>query len=148
MKSTEVTHSLNAILANMHVLNAKLHNFHWNVFGMQFHSIHKTTEAYYDYFFKQFDDVAERILQLGAKPAATVKCYLELATIKEDEGSRFEPAFVLENVVADFTILRDQAKAVVVLAEKDGDLGTLDLLGGLIAWLEKEIWLTKSALGK
>jgi starvation-inducible DNA-binding protein len=148
MADTKLVPALNTLLADIHVLVTKLHNYHWNVTGMQFYSIHNATEGYYDYFFGQFDDVAERILQLGEKPLATVKAYLAAATLEEDEGSSFEPAYVLEKVSADFTALLAQAKAANSLAEDAGDIATLDLLGGLIAWLEKELWIIRSSLGK
>jgi len=146
MKQKEITNSLNILLADIHILVAKLHNYHWNVSGMQFHAIHTATEAYYDHFFGQFDDVAERVLQLGAKPVSTVKGYLELATLKEDEGTRFEAKYVLEQVLADFTHLLKEARECNELAEEDGDVGTVDLLGGLISWLEKEIWILKASV--
>jgi starvation-inducible DNA-binding protein len=147
MADIKLISALNTMLADMHVLVTKLHNYHWNVSGMQFHAIHNATESYYDYFFGQFDDVAERILQLGEKPLATVKGYLAAATLEEDEGSSFEPAYVLEKISADFTALLGQAKAANGLAEEAGDVATLDLLGGLIAWLEKELWIIRSSLG-
>lgn len=148
MNETKVTKSLNTILADMHILNVKLHAYHWNVSGMQFHAIHEATESYYNFFFAQFDEVAERILQLGSKPASTAKAYLELATIQEDEGTKFEAIYVLENVVADFALLLGKIKDTLALAEEANDTGTQDLLSGLITWLEKEIWILKSTLGK
>ena len=148
MAETAVSKSLNVILSDIHILVVKLHNYHWNVSGMQFHAIHNATEAYYDYFFEQYDEVAERVLQIGAKPVSTVKGYLELATISEDEGTKFEAAYVLENIVADFAALRGSCKSAFELAEEDSDTGTQDLLGALIGWLEKEIWILKSSLGQ
>jgi starvation-inducible DNA-binding protein len=148
MSNANVINALNTILADMHVLTAKLHNYHWNVFGMQFHAIHEATEAYYNHFFSLFDDVAERILQLGEKPIATVKGYLEAATLKEDEGNRFEATYVLENILADFSSLLEEVKSANAVAEEAGDVGTVDLLTGVLTYLEKEIWLIKSSLGK
>ena len=104
------------------------------------------TVVYYNHFFGQFDDVAERVLQLEGIPVSTVKGYLELATLKEDEGTHFEAKYVLEQVLADFTYLMKETKESNALAEKDGDVGTMDLLGGLISWLEKEIWILKASL--
>lgn len=54
---------------------------------MQFPMVHKTTEAYYNFLFEQFDDIAERVLQLGSKPIARVEGYLERSTIKETEDT-------------------------------------------------------------
>lgn len=148
MNKTKLTDALNVILADAHIMTAKLHNYHWNVYGLQFYAIHQTTEGYYDYFFGLFDDIAERMLQLGAKPAATVKSYLELTTLKEDEGDRFDPVTVLANIKADFGAFLAAAKAAFKLAEESDDTGTQDLLGGFIVKLEKELWLIKSSLGK
>ncbi len=148
MKETDITKSLNKMLADLHVLNVKLHNYHWNVSGMQFPMVHKTTESYYNFLFEQFDDIAERVLQLGSKPIATVKAYLERSTIKEDEGTKFEAVYVFESIVSDFSELLAEAKKALGCAENAGDTGTQDLLSGLIAWLEKELWLLKSTLGQ
>lgn len=146
MAETEVSKSLNMILADIHILVVKLHNYHWNVSGMQFHAIHNATEAYYDHFFGLYDEVAERILQIDSKPVSTVKGYLELATISEEEGTKFEAVYVLEKIVADFAALCDSCKSALEVAE--GDVGTEDLLTGMITWLEKEIWILKSSLGQ
>lgn len=147
MKETKVTTSLNTILADIHILNVKLHAYHWNISGIQFHAIHEATEGYYNYFFAQFDEVAERILQLESKPASTTKAYLELATIEEDEGTQFDASYVLNSIVSDFTLLLGKIKEALALAEEANDPGTQDLLGGQIAWLEKEIWILKSTIG-
>ena len=146
MKQTELTKALNVILSDMHVMIAKLHNYHWNVYGMQFYTIHEITEGYYDYFFGLFDDVAERILQLEAKPVATVSGYLELATLEDESGDHFKPGFVMESLIKDFQHFIEAAKKADGLAE--GDIPTQDMLSGLIIKLEKEIWLIKSTLGK
>ena len=148
MSETSVIDKLNAVLSSMHVLNVKLHNYHWNVSGMQFHAIHTMTEAYYYWLFAQFDDVAERILQLKAKPISTTSGYLELSAIGEDEGTHFDATYVLKNVIADFGILLGQIKDANAAAEEASDLGTLDMLSGQVAWIEKQIWLMESTLGK
>lgn len=148
MKETQLTKSLNEILADMHILIGKLHNYHWNVTGMQFHAIHSMTEAYYDYFFAQFDDVAERILQLEAKPIATVKGYLEASRLQEETHECFTAEHVLNSVCADFIALAAKLKSANTLAEEAADLGTQDMIGGQVAWLEKQVWLIRSTLGK
>ena len=71
MDSNQLVELLNKNLANMQVLYVKLHNYHWNVKGINFKPIHEMTEAYYNYFAEQYDEVAERIVQLGGKPLVT-----------------------------------------------------------------------------
>lgn len=148
MNHSKTIDLLNELLCNLHVLNVKLHNFHWNVQGMEFMMIHKATEAYYDYCFAQFDEVAERILQLEGKPVATTKGYIEKATIQEDAATEFSAKTVLSAVLVDFGTLHSQSKAAVASAEEQGDSGTVDMLGEIIDWLEKEIWILKSSLPK
>lgn len=145
MNSTLVN-ALNKTLANLHVMTVKLHNYHWNVQGLQFFSIHNMTEGYYDHFFKLYDDVAERILQLEAKPLATVKEYLANATITEETGSSFDARQVLESVLADFKTFLADAKALSKLAEDADDAPTGMLVDDIVAWLEKQIWMLRSSL--
>ena len=70
---------MNQYIANLSVLNVKLHNLHWNVVGEQFMPIHQFTEGLYDVYFKLFDDVAEMLKIRGEYPAASLKTYLEIA---------------------------------------------------------------------
>lgn len=138
---------LNNLLANMHVLVTKLHNYHWNVSGLHFGAVHAKTESYYDYFFAQFDEVAERILQLKAKPLATNKAYLEAATIQEESANSFTTQEVLEKVLGDFEAILAQVKDLQNAAEDD-DTPTNDMLDDQRAWLEKEIWMLNATLSR
>lgn len=147
MKTSEVTNSLNALLADFHVLTVKLHNYHWNVGGMDFHAVHMKTEEYYNYFFEQFDEVAERILQLGAKPHATAAGLLDASSIEEETGNAFEGKYVFKQVLADFETLHDRVASASELADGADDTGTADLLGAMLGWFEKEIWMLKAAVG-
>lgn len=146
MKHADTIDALNNLLANLHILNVKLHNFHWNISGVEFGMVHNKTEGYYDYFFAQFDDVAERILQLEGKPIATIQGYLTAASIDEDTKTDFSAKYVYESILADFAVLLSQIKAVNIAADADGDVGTADMMGGLIAWIEKECWILRSSL--
>ncbi len=78
-----IIQKLNQNLADLHILYVKLHNYHWNIQGPQFVTIHKTTEEFYERVAELYDEIAERILQLGDKPLATVKGYIENAQLKE-----------------------------------------------------------------
>lgn len=147
MANETIIGKLNIMVADVHVLIAKLHNYHWNVEGCLFMPLHKMTEAYYDHFFKVFDDVAERILQLGAKPPVTLKEYLELSGIQEEEKSAFSKDMVLNGVLKDFAYLAGNARELLKAADEDGDHGTEGMMGDLIGWLEKEMWLIRSTLG-
>lgn len=146
MNDNDLVSALNTNLADLHILNVKLHNFHWNVEGMQFLAVHELTEKYYDYVFAYFDDIAERILQLGFKPLATTSAYLENATLVEDVEDRFEPETVIERIIADFKVLLGDARHLVELADGVEDTTTSALCSDHIQWLEKELWILKAMM--
>lgn len=146
MKNNELVNSLNRAVANVQVLYVKLHNYHWNVKGITFKSVHEMTEAYYDYFAKQYDDLAERILQLGSKPFSTMKDYLANAEITEDFGNDFDGKTVFSSVLSDFEKLNTQFKSISKLAAESDDVPTANIAEGNVAWLEKQIWMLKASL--
>jgi len=146
MNDNDLLSALNSNLADLHVLNVKLHNYHWNVEGLQFRAVHEMTEGYYNYFFGLFDDVAERILQLGAKPLATVVDYTRHSSLDEESGNRFNAKTVLERILADFEKLLADAGHIMELSDKFEDVPTGNLYGDHVSWLEKEIWMLKASL--
>jgi starvation-inducible DNA-binding protein len=147
MKSNKLIEMLNKNLSNLQVLYVKLHNYHWNVKGMNFKPIHEMTEAYYDYFAEQYDEVAERIVQLGGKPFATLQDYLKNATVKEENKNVFDAKEVLNSVLADFEILNKEFKEISEVAGDAGDVPTANIADDNVAWLEKEIWMIKASIG-
>lgn len=147
MKSNKLIEMLNKNLSNLQVLYVKLHNYHWNVKGMNFKPIHEMTEAYYDYFAEQYDEVAERIVQLGGKPFATLQDYLKSSTIKEENKNEFDAKNVLNSVLADFEILNKEFKEISDTAGESGDVPTANIADDNVAWLEKEIWMIKASIG-
>jgi starvation-inducible DNA-binding protein len=147
MKSNKLIEMLNKNLSNLQVLYVKLHNYHWNVKGMNFKPIHEMTEAYYDYFAEQYDEVAERIVQLGGKPFATLQDYLKSSAIKEENKNEFDAKYVLNSVLADFEILNKEFKEISDAAGESGDVPTANIADDNVAWLEKEIWMIKASIG-
>lgn len=76
-------------LANLSVLNIKLHNLHWNVTGINFKAIHEYLEELYDSAFEKFDEVAEYQKMNGVYPKASLAEYLEISDISELESRDF-----------------------------------------------------------
>jgi starvation-inducible DNA-binding protein len=147
MKSNKLIEMLNRNLSNLQVLYVKLHNYHWNVKGMNFKPIHEMTEAYYDYFAEQYDEVAERIVQLGGKPFATLQDYLKNASVKEENKNVFDAKEVLNSVLADFEILNKEFKEISEVAGDSGDIPTANIADDNVAWLEKESWMIRASIG-
>lgn len=146
MKTNELAGLLNKNLANLQVLYVKLHNLHWNIKGINFKMVHEMTESYYEYFAKQYDDVAERIIQLGGKPFSTMKDYLNNSSIKEESKNDFDGKFVLSAVLSDFELLNAQYKEISKAAGENNDAPTVNIADGNVAWLEKQIWMIKAIL--
>lgn len=141
---TALTTEMNNFLANLNVMYAKLHNLHWNVTGMGFFEIHVKLEELYTDITLDLDEVAERILTIGHKPLASLKDYLQVATISEIASEDVKALAAIKVAFADYVILVEQAQAILALAEAANDLGTQDLMGGLIAKYEKTLWMLQA----
>lgn len=146
MKSDKLIGLLNKNLANLQILYVKLHNYHWNVKGMNFKSVHEMTESYYNYFAEQYDEIAERIVQLGGKPLATLNDYLKNASLKEETKNDFEVKYALSSLLSDFELLNNDFKEISKVADENVDVSTANTADDNVAWLEKQIWMIKASL--
>lgn len=143
MASQNVTQGLNSLLADATVMYEKLHAFHWYVAGPQFFQLHNKFEELYDRFAEVTDDLAERILTIGGEPVATLKGVLDLAEIKEYDGTK-AAADMVAAVASDFEHLLAKTRKVIEAAEQADDRGTANLLDGLSDELEKTLWMLKA----
>lgn len=145
MLNNNLVDQLNKNLADLQVMYVKLHNYHWNVKGKHFFGIHNMTEGYYNYFAAQYDDVAERILQIGGKPITTMKSYLENSEIKEEEGNEFSADDVINSIVRDFNYLKNQFGNTSKISEENNDPTTQTLAEDNMAWIEKAVWMLNAS---
>ncbi|MFA5543148.1 MAG: Dps family protein [Bacilli bacterium] len=136
---------LNRQVANFGVFYIKLHNYHWFVKGPQFYQLHELFENLYDEMTGHMDEVAERILMLEEKPLATLKEFLQVATIKEASGNETNMGMV-EAVLNDFKVLDKELADSIKLAQDLGDEVTVDMLLGMQSGFQKHIWMLKSVL--
>jgi starvation-inducible DNA-binding protein len=137
--------NLNKEVANFGVLYTKLHNFHWFVEGFQFYPMHELFEKLYDEVTEHFDAVAERVLMLGHRPVATLKEFLQLASIQEAKGTE-KLVDMLKSVVADFELIDRELQETLEIAQDLSDEVTADLLIGIKASLQKHLWMIKTTL--
>lgn len=138
--------AFNRYLANHSVLNAKLHNLHWNVVGIQFMAIHTFTEELYDQFFEQYDAVAEHLKMMGKMPPVTLKEYLELATISEVEAKAFSAQEVLTTVKSDIEAMRRMATDIRTAADAEGDFIAVAMMEDHVAAYDKTLWFLSAML--
>jgi len=142
--NTQLINKLNKNLSNLQVLYVKLHNYHWNVKGMRFFQIHTLTEEYYEKLASLYDDVAERILQIGGVPFSTISEYLANADIKEETRKEFGEEDILRNILADFELLLSEYKEISDIADELNDKGTVAIADESIVNFEKAIWMLKA----
>lgn len=132
--------ALNKQVANLSVLFTKLHHYHWYVEGPGFFTFHSKLEELYDATNELYDDVAERILQIGGNPVSNMKQYLELAVIEEASGKE-DAITMIKHVLNDYKVLRDEFLETLKLAQDASDEVTADMLIGALTAFEKNIWM-------
>ena len=142
---TPTTESLSRLLADSYLLYLKTHNFHWNVTGPMFTTLHTLFETEYTELALAVDEIAERIRALGAVAPGTFAAYGKLASIQEAEGVP-KATDMIRELVADQAKVVAAAKAVVKAAEAAGDDATADLGIRRIQIHEKNSWMLGSHL--
>jgi starvation-inducible DNA-binding protein len=144
--STELIQSVNKQVATWTVLYTKLHNYHWNVKGPHFFTLHAKFEELYDEAAMVIDEFAERILALEGKPVGTLKECLELSFVEEATDTENEEDMV-RTLSGDLAKLIDELQATINLAEQADDEGTADMLLGVKKSVRKHLWMFKAYLG-
>ena len=136
---------LNVLVSDLNVMFVKLHHHHWYVTGVQFYAMHELFETLYKEMNTLYDDVAERLITIGGKPASTLKDYLALTTIKEAEGF-LKPLEMIQSVLDDLSHLTQIVKNALVEAQELNDEVTADMMIGALASFEKHIWMLQAML--
>ncbi|AZQ63529.1 DNA starvation/stationary phase protection protein [Flammeovirga pectinis] len=131
---------LNTLLANFQLYYQNLRGLHWNIQGRNFFELHAKFEELYTAANDTVDEVAERILTLGAQPLHTLSDYLETAEIKQGKNITTDKTSV-ELVVDNLSTLLRIERVVIEKAADAGDEGTVALLSELISTQEKTIWM-------
>jgi starvation-inducible DNA-binding protein len=137
----KVVEGLNKYLADLNVLYVKLHNLHWNIEGPAFFQLHSVFEGYYDGVAKDLDEVAERILILGARPVASIKEYVALSSIEELESKGISADASIAILQKDFTAMLASSREILAFAEDAKDQGTVDMMASFIGNYEKTLWM-------
>lgn len=136
---------LSALLADSYTLYLMTHNFHWNVTGPQFNSLHTMFMGQYTEQWNALDIIAERIRALGFPAPGTYKEFVKLASIKEVEGVPCADDMIRHLVAAQEATARTARKLFPVVAEAD-DQPTADLLTQRLEVHEKTAWMLRSLL--
>ncbi|TVQ79963.1 MAG: DNA starvation/stationary phase protection protein [Bradymonadales bacterium] len=141
----EIAEGLARVLADSYTLYLKTHNYHWNVTGPMFNTLHTMFETQYTELATAVDEVAERIRSLGFPAPGSYKSYSKLTSIQEEEGTPPAKEMIKNLLSAHETVART-AREVFPAAEKGQDEATVDLLTQRIQTHEKTAWMLRSLL--
>jgi starvation-inducible DNA-binding protein len=140
-----IADGLSHLLADSYTLYLKTHNFHWNVTGPMFNSLHLLFETQYMELATAVDEIAERIRALGFPAPASYAQYARLSSVKEETGVPSAQDMIRQLVVAQETVVRT-ARNVIVKAEEANDAPTVDLITRRMEIHEKNAWMLRSLL--
>lgn len=141
----KIAHGLSGLLADSYTLYLMTHNFHWNVTGPQFNSLHAMFMAQYTEQWAALDIIAERIRALGCAAPGTYKAFVELASIQEVEGVPNATGMIQHLLAAQEATART-ARKLFPLVDAANDQPTADVLTQRIDVHEKTAWMLRSLL--
>ena len=143
----ELIQALNVLLANEYAVFTKTLNYHWNVKGPRFHSVHGFLEDHYKELLEVIDEVAERIRKLGGRPNGTLTELTDKNFLTERPGVYPPTNEMIADLMTDHQAISSQIKAILnELIKPDIDPGTDDFMSSLIAKHENFTWQLKSHL--
>lgn len=142
---TAIADGLSRLLADTYTLYLKTHNFHWNVTGPMFNTLHLMFEGQYTELALAVDLIAERIRSLGCPAPATYSAYAKLTSIPETEGVPKATEMIKLLVEGQESVVRT-ARSIFPIADKNNDEPTADLLTQRMQVHEKTAWMLRSLL--
>jgi starvation-inducible DNA-binding protein len=143
----EIADGLSHLLADTYTLYLKTHNFHWNVTGPLFNTLHLMFETQYNELALAVDLIAERIRALGEFAPGSYGAYSKLSVIKEAKGVPSATDMIKELVDGQEAVART-ARALFPVVERASDEPTADLLTQRLQIHEKTAWMLRSMLEK
>lgn len=144
----EIAQGISRLLADTYTLYLKTHNFHWNVTGPMFNTLHLMFEQQYTEMATAVDQIAERIRALGFNAPGSYAEFIKLTSIREEPGATEAPDWremVRQLVVGNEAVCRSARRAIDVADDGD-DEPTEDLLIQRLQTHEKYAWMLRSLL--
>ena len=141
----KIAGGLARLLADSYTLYLKTHNFHWNVKGPMFNTLHVMFEQQYNELALAVDEIAERIRALGVAAPGSYAQFAELTGINEETGVPKAEEMIAQLVADQETVVRT-AREVFPLAADANDEPSADLLTQRMQAHEKTAWMLRSML--
>jgi len=144
----KIADGLSRFLADSYTLYLKTHNFHWNVTGPMFNSLHVMFMNQYTEQWTALDEIAERIRALGFNAPGSYAQFVKLASIKEESGDGAMPEWqeMVRQLVAGNEAVCRTGRKVLDIADDADDNPTEDLLTQRLQTHEKYAWMLRSLL--
>jgi starvation-inducible DNA-binding protein len=141
----QIAGGLSKLLADSYTLYLKTHNYHWNVTGPMFNTLHTMFEQQYTELALAIDVIAERIRALGVVAPGSYRAYAALTSIEEATGDESAEEMIRQLVTGQEAVVRT-ARAAFPAADKVNDEPTADLLTQRMQIHEKNAWMLRSML--
>lgn len=144
MTNNLTVQNLEIALANSYALALKTQNYHWNVVGENFKSLHELFGAQYEEISAAIDEIAERIRTLGSKVEGTFENFSKLTAIKSG-NKNFGKIEMIQDLISGHEVIINSLKAAIKVAQNEGDEATADMFIGRIQAHEKAVWMLASS---
>jgi starvation-inducible DNA-binding protein len=141
----ELANGLSKLLADTYTLYLKTHNFHWNVTGAMFNTLHIMFEGHYMELALAVDLIAERIRALGFIAPGSYAEFAKLSTVTEHNGD-LEALQMIKHLITAHEVVIKTARAIIAPAEEANDQVTLDLVTQRLQVHEKTVWMLRSLI--
>ena len=141
----EIADGLSRLLADSYTLYLKTHNYHWNVTGPMFQTLHLMFETHYIELALAVDLIAERIRALGFPAPGSYREFGKLTSIQEDEDAP-DATEMIRRLVAGQEAVTRTARSIFPVVDKANDEPTADLLTQRMQIHEKNAWMLRSLL--
>ena len=141
----KIAAGLSSLLADSYSLYLKTHNYHWNVEGPQFNTLHQMFEEQYIELAAAVDGIAERIRTLGIKAPGSYSQFAKLTSIEEATGDESAEEMIRQLALGQESVVRT-ARAAFPAADAANDEPTADLLTQRMQIHEKNAWMLRSML--
>jgi starvation-inducible DNA-binding protein len=141
----QIAEGLSRLLADSYTLYLKTHNFHWNVTGPMFSTLHTLFEQHYTELATAVDEIAERIRALGVAAPGSYKQFSELSSIEEETGVPGAEEMIRQLVQGQEAVVKT-ARSIFPVVESANDEPSADLLTQRMQIHEKNAWMLRSLL--
>jgi len=144
MKNHQTVSNLEQSLADSYSLALKTQNYHWNVVGENFKSLHELFGAQYEEISVAIDEIAERIRTLGSKVEGSFENFSKLTKIKSG-NKNLSAKEMIKDLILGHELIVESMKSAIKTAQDEGDEASADMFIGRIQAHEKAVWMLTSS---